>query len=93
LHLVFLGFVSLFIIAFFAKRQLLTHQSKMTPFALIFFAVGVLFNEVLLISQGLTTMFGPAAVLFLWLLWGAAIWLFMGTILIAAARVQTRLLD
>ncbi|HEX4849507.1 MAG TPA: hypothetical protein VFV08_01820, partial [Puia sp.] len=90
LHLVLLGFVSIFIIAFYAKRQLLAPQIKLTSFAMICFAGGVVVNEVLLVSQGVTTIFGPAANLFIWLLWGAAIWLMIGTVLIAVARILTR---
>lgn len=90
LHLVFLGFVSLFILSFFAEKQLLDYNKKVTKTGLIVFATGVLFNELLLMSQGLITMFIPGSILFPWLLWVAAIWLFTGTILIAVARVQTK---
>jgi hypothetical protein len=89
LHLVFLGFVSLFILAFFTKINLLDGEKTSTKSALIVFAAAVVFNEVLLITQGLATMFIPGSTLFPWLLWIAAIWLFMGTVLIAIARIQT----
>jgi len=88
LHLVFLGFVSLFIIAFFAKRRFLDPDNMVTKVGLTVFATGVLLNEILLISQGLITMFGPASILFPWMLWGVAIWLFTGALLIAVARMQ-----
>jgi len=89
LHLVFLSFVTLFILAFFAKKQILDPKKKITRVALIFFAAGVLLNEVILISQGLITVFSPATVIFLWLLWGAAIWLAIGAAMITIARAQT----
>jgi hypothetical protein len=53
-------------------------------------AVAVIFNEALLIAQGLTTMFIPGSVLFPWLLLVAGAALFTGTILIAVARIQTK---
>jgi hypothetical protein len=90
LHLVFLGFVSLFILALFTKRRLLDDRKKLTKTGLIVFATGVLLNEIFLISQGLITMFTPGSVMFPWLLWGVAIWLFAGTVLLAIARIQTK---
>lgn len=89
LHLVFLGFVSLFILAFFTKKGWLDYSKKVTKAGLTVFATGVLLNELFLISQGLMTMFGPGNILFTWLLWGVAIWLFAGTFLIAFARAQS----
>ncbi len=90
LHLVFLGFVSLFILAFFAKTELLDSTKKMTKISMIVFAVAVIFNEILLIAQGLTTMFVPGSILFPWLLFAIGICLFSGTVLIAIARIQTK---
>ncbi|HXB44627.1 MAG TPA: hypothetical protein VNV85_11240, partial [Puia sp.] len=89
LHLVFLGFVSLFILAFFTKINLLDGEKTSTKSALLVFAAAVVLNEALLITQGLATMFIPGSALFPWLLWIAAICLFLGTILIAIARIQT----
>jgi hypothetical protein len=90
LHLVFLGFVTLFILAFFAKTNLLDTTKASTRIALITLAVAVIFNEALLIAQGLTTMFIPGSVLFPWLLLFAGAGLFAGTILIVIARIQTK---
>ena len=56
LHLVFLGFVSLFILAFYTKRGLLDYSKTITKVGLMVFASGVLLNEIFLISQGLMTM-------------------------------------
>jgi hypothetical protein len=90
LHLVFLGFVSLFVLAFFAKKGLLDSTQKFTKLALFVFAGAVILNETLLITQGLATMFIPGGTLLPWLLWVAGLLLFAGTILIAIARIQTR---
>jgi hypothetical protein len=90
LHLVFLGFVSLFILAYFTNKGLLDGTKKFTRAALLVFAVAILLNEGLLITQGLTTMFIPGSMLFPWLLWVAAIFLFLGAILIGVARIRTK---
>ncbi len=93
LHLVFLGFVSLFILGFFAKKRLLDSTRKFTRVVLVVFALAVIFNEAVLITQGLAALFIPGNTIFPWLLWGAAIWLFAGTLLIAIARIRTRQLQ
>jgi len=90
LHLVFLGFVSLFILAYYSKTVFLNSSGKMTRTALIVFAVSVLLNEVLLIAQGLATFIMPGNILFPWLLWVAGICLFAGSILIVMARIKTK---
>jgi len=90
LHLVFLGFVTLFILAFFAKINLLDATKASTRAALITLSLAVILNEILLFAQGLTTMFIPGSVLFPWLLLGAGTGLFAGAILIIIARAQTK---
>lgn len=90
LHLVFLGFVSLFILAFFAKKGVLDSSRRSTTIALLAFAFAVMINEALLIIQGLATMFIGNRVVFTWLLFAAAICLFAGTVLIALARIGTK---
>jgi hypothetical protein len=90
LHLVFLGFVTLFILAFFAKNGLLDIARRFTKIALVVFAVAVLFNIGLLVIQGLATMFVAGGTIFPLLLWTAAIFLFAGTLLIAIARIKAR---
>jgi hypothetical protein len=90
LHLVFLGFVSLFLLAFFTKKRLLDLNKWSTATGLIVFATGVLLNEISLISQGFTAIVAHGSIWFPWLLWGVAIWLFTGAVLIAIARIQTK---
>jgi hypothetical protein len=90
LHLVFLGFVTLFILAFFSKKELLNNKIRLTNMALIFFAVAVLINEVLLITQGLASLFTAGSIVFPWLLWATGIMLFAGSLLIVLARIQTK---
>jgi hypothetical protein len=90
LHLVFLGFVTLFILAYFTMKGLLNCKIQLTNIAVILFAVAVIFNELLLITQGLTTMFIAGSNIFSWLLWVTGILLFTGSLLIAIARIQTK---
>jgi hypothetical protein len=90
LHLVFLGFVTLFILAYFIKKGLLNSKIKWTGIAVIVFAIAVILNEVLLILQGMATMFIDGSSIFPWLLWITGILLFTGSLLLAIARIQTR---
>jgi hypothetical protein len=93
LHLVFLGFVTLFILAYFIKKGLLNSQIKSTGIAAIVFAGAVILNEVFLISQGFAVMFINGSSVFPWLLWTTGALLFIGSILIAIARGQTKRLS
>ncbi len=86
LHLVFLCFVSLFILAYIAQTGLLNTGKKITRIALIVFASGVMINEALLWTQGVGVLFIQTSDLFPWLLLGAGIWMFTGAALIYIAR-------
>lgn len=90
LHLVFLGFVTLFILAYFIKKELMNSKIIWTNIAVIVFATAVIFNEGLLITQGFATMYTAGNIIFPWLLWATGILLFAGSILIAIARMQTK---
>lgn len=81
LHLVFLGFVSLFILAYIYR-----YAAKCTggfKAGLILFAIGVAFQEVLLGIQGLMTLFKLNDRLFAQLLWVAAIWMCISALIMA----------
>lgn len=90
LHLVFLGFVTLFLIAYFTQKGMLDSKSSITRLALVVFTFAVLSNETLLMLQGLGTMLIAGSPLFNWYLWGAGILLVAGALLIASARIKTR---
>jgi len=90
LHLVFLGFVSLFIIAYFAQKGFLNTKSPFTRFSLMVFTTAIVLNEILLMLQGLGAMFIAGNTLFPWYLWGAGILLLIGALLIALARMRTK---
>jgi hypothetical protein len=86
LHLVFLGFVTLFILAYYTQRGMLNIKSMQTKFALVVFTAGVVLNEVVLMGQGLGAMFFRSNQLFPLFLWAISILLFTGTLLLAIAR-------
>src|SRR6266487_5541778 len=75
LHLVFLGFVSPFILAYYVQKNMLNSNIKLTGYALIIFISGILLNEIILMLQGLGAMFLKSSYLFSWLLWAISIWL------------------
>ena len=90
LHLVFLAFTSLFILAYFSKNGLLDETKKFTRIALLVFAIAILLNEATLITQGLTTMLMSGGNQFPWVLWVIGICLFSGTVLLAISRIRTK---
>jgi hypothetical protein len=86
LHLVFLGFVTLFIIAYLAQTGVFNVNKPFTRFALYAITIAIFINEMLLMLQGLGTMFSISIILFNKLLWGAGILLSLGTSSVALAR-------
>ncbi len=90
LHLVFLGFVTLFIIAYFAQKGFLDTKSPFTRFSLLVFTGAVVLNEILLMMQGLGNMFIAGSAYFSWYLWIAGILLLAGAMLIAISRIRTK---
>jgi hypothetical protein len=89
LHLVFLGFVTLFLLAYFARTGFLNTEKTFTKVSLVVFALAVVINEVLLWAQGIGAMFIQSSDLFPWMLWGAGIWLCLGATLIFIARLRS----
>ena len=88
LHLVFLCFVTLFLLAYIAQTGGLNTEKKFTKVSLIVFALGVVVNEILLLTQGIGEMLIQGSAIFTWLLWGAGIWLSIGATLICIARFK-----
>lgn len=88
LHLVMLGFVSLYLFAhlshihFFAKRESLSKK------AIILFTVAVIANEGILMIQGLSAMFMLSSPVYPWLLWIAAILLFCGAAILFCSTIR-----
>ncbi len=89
LHLVFLGFVSPFILAYYTQKKNLNIKIRLTGYALIVFMSAIVCNEITLMLQGLGAMFLKSSYLFSWLLWGISFLLMTGAILIFVARMKS----
>ena len=87
LHLVFLGLTSLFILGWYVQKGYLNPKLKFTSLALVFFTVGIILNEGVLMLQGLGAMFIISYSIFPLLLWYISIWLLSGTFMIGVARM------
>ncbi len=90
IHLVMLGFVTLFILSHFLRNDFLNINNAFTKTAILIFASGVVINEVLLMLQGLSQIFMKFYPIYQWLLWYALIWLFTGAVLIFISRIKYR---
>jgi hypothetical protein len=88
LHLVLLGFISLYLLANFLYSGVLNAHSRYTRYAIRIFAGAIIANEVILMVQGFGNMLMISYGIYTWLLWGAAIWLFTGTVMIFIARLK-----
>jgi hypothetical protein len=87
LHLVFLGFITFFLLALLVQDGyfILHNKQNMLPF--IVFSIGIIGNELLLMSQGLGILLNTNSDIYKWLLWGVAIILFTGALSIALSRL------
>jgi len=90
LHLVFLGFISPFILAYYVQSDLLNIKIKLTSYALIIFMSGIVCNEITLMLQGVGAMFLKSSQLFSWLLWLISFLMMTGAILVFKARMRSR---
>jgi hypothetical protein len=90
LHLVFLAFITPFILAWLVQAGILSIKSKLTWPALITFILSVIANEGLLMVQGVGAMFLQGSNLYSWFLWLASIGLTVGAILIFIACLESR---
>jgi len=87
LHLVFLGFLTFFLLSLLTEEGFFTKNNKIISYPLIIFSTGIFANESFLMLQGLGILFKTNNDIFKWLLWGAAIILFLGAFLIACTRL------
>lgn len=83
LHLVFLGFVTFFILSNIVEEKLYPVGNMIAKMPIIIFSTGIICNELLLMTQGLGVLFKTNSSIYNWLLWGASILLFIGALLIA----------
>ncbi len=88
LHLVLLGFITLYIIAHLLYNGMLNISDKFTRTAIRTFAGAIIFNELILMIQGFGNMLMLSNRIYAWLLWFTSIWLFSGAIMIIIARLH-----
>ena len=72
------------------RNGILNSERKLVNVAIYIFAIAVITNEVLLLTQGLAAMLIAGSMVFLWLLWVTGVGLFSGSILLLLGRMQTR---
>src|SRR5690606_35307236 len=87
LHLVLLGFVSIYLLAHFIQSGRLVLR-RLTISAAWLFVIGVFLNEVVLFGQGLGLMLMHTSQVTPWLLFGTAACLFCGAFLITIGQLK-----
>jgi hypothetical protein len=88
LHLVMLGFISLYLLAHLIHVNFFEMKKRMVKAGIIIFTVSVIANEIMLMTQGLSEMMNRNSPFYPWLLWWAAIGLFSGAFLISISAVR-----
>jgi hypothetical protein len=89
LHLVFLVFVSFYIIAEFIEEGSIKYEYKISKLAIMAFAAAVIFNEAVLLVNGIGLLLQKTSPVFGWLLFCASISLFCGAGLLVAAKFRS----
>ncbi len=90
LHLVLLGFVSLYLLSHVCASDSANVKSRLSKSAILVFLFAVIINEAILITQGICAFFVFGSSIFQWLLWGAAICLFVGALLMFVSFIRSR---
>ncbi|GAA4334587.1 hypothetical protein GCM10023184_28780 [Flaviaesturariibacter amylovorans] len=88
LHLVFLGFVSFYLLAVLVDRGYFTFGSRLRRAPIMVFGAGVLANEALLLLQGLGILLGTNSGYFNWALLAASALLLAGSLLMALSALR-----
>jgi hypothetical protein len=88
LHLVMLGFVSLYLFAHLSHIHFFAQRESLSKKAIILFTVAVIANEAILMIQGLSAMFMLSSPSYPWLLWTAAILLFFGATVLFFSTIR-----
>lgn len=89
LHLVFLGLVTFYVLSYFLEKGILSLRSGFTRFAVVYFTAAVIFNETILLVDGVGRLFKTTNPIYDRLLWIASIGLFSGAILLNIARIRS----
>lgn len=90
LHLVFLGFVTFYLLSRHLDEGIFNRQSPFAKGALSLFAFGIIAQEVVLMVQGIGLLNGSAPHIYHWLLWGISLLLFLGAVLVATAGLTNK---
>lgn len=85
LHLVFLAFVSFYILSNTIRDGFFTVRNKVIAYPFYIFGAGVLVTELFLMLQGLEILFKTYNPVYVRILWYGAILLFIGSVSLAAA--------
>ncbi len=85
LHLVFLGFVSFYILSTLIETNFFKRRGNQIRIPFFLFGAGIVANESILMLQGLEILFKTNSTLYSWLLWGVSIILLAGAATILAS--------
>jgi hypothetical protein len=88
LHLVFLGFLTFYLLATLLENNYFTRNKKTIVLPFYLFSFGILANEFLLMIQGLGILFKTNNEIYKWLLWFTSILLFLGASFILLSRLS-----
>ena len=91
LHLVFLGFVTFYILATLIMNGYFRRNNKNVAYPIIVFSSGIILNELFLMLQGLGILFSTNSALYSLLLWIAAFVLFIGALTLAITAAGKRI--
>jgi len=91
LHLVFLGFVTFYILSSLINMGYFSKNAKPLLYPFYIFSFAVIFNETVLMLQGLGVLFKTNSFIYNWILWIASILLFTGSLVILTARLAVTL--
>jgi hypothetical protein len=93
LHLVFLAFVTFYILSYFLDKGILSLRSGFSKFAVVYFTAAVILNETILLIDGVGRLFKTTNPIYDRLLWIVSIGLFTGAILLVIARMKTKTIN
>jgi hypothetical protein len=89
LHLVFLGFLTFYLLSALLENNYFTKNNKIIVLPFYIFSFGILANEFFLMIQGLGILFKTNNEIYKWLLWFTSILLFLGALFILLSRLST----